>query len=416
VARTTQNGLLFGEGNPPEGYSARGCRPFDIGYNLEESLPNLALYVHLSGDAEVRDALLELLRGHLEFILPDGAIDNSWGTRNFKWTYWGTRNGDGCQIAYALMAEHDARFATAALRNVQLLARCTRDGLLDGGPHYGPQGEVPCIHHTFCHARSLAAVLDFGVPETSDPPAELPREIAAGVREYPESLTWLAARGPWRATVTAYDWVYDRAVLPAGHAGGGALTILHHAALGPICAASVTEHVLVEPSNMQPAPSDPPASLTPRLELRDGGLTYSNLNDPAAEVRWTSDEGELRFEVTGHLRGIRQQDPEAGPQPFSLTYVFTDEVVTLRAQAPGAAPGSVRLILPIISPEGEVVAQADRTVVIAKLGGDLRVEASRGPAGGASARIFHPVPGFQALPLAWELAPNETLEVRLRRG
>jgi hypothetical protein len=28
---------------------------------------------------------------HLEFMLHDGAWDNSWGTRNFKWTYWGNR-------------------------------------------------------------------------------------------------------------------------------------------------------------------------------------------------------------------------------------------------------------------------------------------------------------------------------------
>ena len=31
---------------------------------------------------------------HLEFMLPDGAWDNSWGTRSFKWTYWGVKSSN----------------------------------------------------------------------------------------------------------------------------------------------------------------------------------------------------------------------------------------------------------------------------------------------------------------------------------
>ena len=41
---------------------------------------------------------------HLEFMLPDGAWDNSWGTRSFKWTYWGGRTSDGFMGGYYLMA------------------------------------------------------------------------------------------------------------------------------------------------------------------------------------------------------------------------------------------------------------------------------------------------------------------------
>ena len=42
-----------------------------------------------------RLAVATSLRAHLEFMLPDGAWDNSWGTRNYKWTYWGSRTSDG---------------------------------------------------------------------------------------------------------------------------------------------------------------------------------------------------------------------------------------------------------------------------------------------------------------------------------
>jgi hypothetical protein len=412
LACLTQNKLLFGEGKPPDGISPRGCRAVDLGYNLEESLPNLALYTRLSGDVEAESGLVELLHAHLEFILPDGAVDNSWGTRNFKWTYWGTRTGDGLQLAYALLARHDPRFATAALRNAELLSQCTRNGIIDGGPHFGQQGEKPCIHHTFCHARALAALLDYGVPDvpTTEP---LPRAIAEGVREFPEILTWLAARGPWRATVSAYDWVYDAVSLPAGHASGGALTVLWHETLGPVCAASVTEYDLVEASNMQP-PQTALVPLTPRLELQIGECLYSNLNDLTAQVQWFTTPNEVRFEVNGKLQDHHQQNPADGPLSFQLTYILTEHAVSLRAKTLRESSGQLRLHLPIISPSNEVIQRSGQTLEIRKPGGRLYVEANQPEVSGAGeTRIFHPVPGFQATSLAWNIKPHAILEVQL---
>lgn len=148
----TENKLLFGEGHPQEGFSPRDCRAVDLGYNVEESLPALVIYGLLAGDEEVLETVVGSLQEHLEFMLPDGAWDNSWGTRNYKWTYWGSRTSDGCQTAYSLLGDRDGRFEEAARRNVRLLKACTHDGILYGGPHYHMKGETPCIHHTFCHA------------------------------------------------------------------------------------------------------------------------------------------------------------------------------------------------------------------------------------------------------------------------
>lgn len=413
LACLTQNKLLFGEGKPPDGISPRGCRAVDLGYNLEESLPNLALYTRISGDAEAEATLVDLMRAHLEFILPDGAVDNSWGTRNFKWTYWGTRTGDGLQLAYALLAEHDPRFATAALRNAELLAQCTRNGIIDGGPHFGHQGEKPCIHHTFCHARALTALLDYGVPDV--PATEpLPRATADGVREFPEILTWLAARGPWRATISAYDWVYDTVRLPAGHASGGALTILWHEALGPVCAASVTEYELIEASNMQP-PQVSLTPLTPRLELIVGEDLYSNLNDLTAHVDWHASPDEVCFEVSGALQDHHQKNPANGPQPFHLTYILKKNIVLIRAKISRESSGRLHFYLPIISSVNESIQRSGQIIEIIKPGGALNVAANQPELKHANeSRIFHPAPGFQAIPLAWRLKPTETLEVQLR--
>ena len=39
MSQFTPDGFLAGEGHPLNGVSAKGCRPVDLGYNVEESLP-----------------------------------------------------------------------------------------------------------------------------------------------------------------------------------------------------------------------------------------------------------------------------------------------------------------------------------------------------------------------------------------
>lgn len=395
------NKLLFGEGKPQDGVTAGGCRAVDLGYNVEESLPNFALYAKLTNDPEVLGPLVETMRAHLEFLLPDGAWDNSWGTRNFKWSYWGTRTGDGCQGAYALLADQDPRFAAAAVRNAQLLDRFTRDGILAGGLHYPQQGELPCIHHTFCHARGLATVLD-NAASLAPSAAPLPRDVASGVREFSEIRTWLVGVGPWRATVTAYDWVYDAEALPAGHASGGALSMLWHSALGPVMLGSVTEYGLMEPGNMQPPRDGPLLPLTPRVELETGGVTYRSINDLTAQVRHRSGPGGIEFEIRGEMKD-RQQKAPADPIPFRLEYELGDERVVIRAWS--SAGRRARLVLPFICSRDEAARRIDGGVEIHKPGGRLQVTWDAPDTGtDPSTRIFHPVPGFQALALAWELS------------
>lgn len=110
-----ENGLLYGEGQPAEHVTKRGCRPVDIGYNAEESIPSLILYAKTVGDSKLTEKLKEILRKLLVFMLPDGAWDNSFGTRNYKWTYWGSRTSDGCQSAYGIWGDEEPVFHEAAM-------------------------------------------------------------------------------------------------------------------------------------------------------------------------------------------------------------------------------------------------------------------------------------------------------------
>ena len=228
----SENGLLYGEGKPIDALTSKGCRAVDVGgYNVEESLPSLYRCSEELNDKEALETVRQSFRSHIEWMLPDGAWDNSVGTRNFKWTYWGSRTSDGCQEALFGLGKDDPVFAEAALRNMRLYERCTHDsiygtgqhgGLLSGGPDYHRHREKACVHHAFCHAKTLAGTLNTSLYDFER--CDLPSDKESGFKYYPELDTWKVSCGPWRADVTAYDFDY----MTGGHPSGGAVSLLWH--------------------------------------------------------------------------------------------------------------------------------------------------------------------------------------------
>jgi hypothetical protein len=411
------SGLLVGEGKPATGTSPRGCRPVDLGYNVEESLPAIAMAASAMGDENLAATVRRLMQAHLDFMLPDGAWDNSFGTRQAKWTYWGSRTSDGCQPGYALMAEHHPAFATAIVENTRLMRRCTSNGLLAGGPHLHSAGMQPCVHHTFTHAKALAALRDHqGLAQKIRVTAPLPRAVADGIRHYPEIATWLAARGPWRATITAYDWPHRNDVRQPT---GGCISLLWHPQVGPLFAGSMPRYVRGEPHNMQvhPHPGDHP--LTPRVELRHGKSWFTQLFDLAADVKPTDADGRLTLEVATRLLDEPGNPPPQGRAECALTYHFDSESATITARAPGVGSEAVRprLVLPIISPTGETVTRiSGGRIEIRKPGGTLIVEANAPLEieNSGRPRIFNLVPGFEAVPVFAEIPVDGILTCRIR--
>ncbi len=409
------NVLLFGEGHE-KGKSPRGLEAVDLGYNVEETLNGLTLYALEAKDAELLELMKKSLAGHLEFMLPDGAWDNSWGTRQAKWTYWGSRTTDGCQPAYAFMANFNPAFGAAAYQNTQLLKSCTR-GLLHGGPHYLSHGVKPCVHHTFTHAKVLATLLDHGtIAAQVDSTVKLPRATADGVKVFPEVATWLAARGPWRATVTAYDWRYRKDIYQPT---GGAISMLWHRDLGPLLAGSMPKYVLVEENNMQrnPDPEDHP--LTPRVEAWEGDQWFTNIHDLKADVAHTDQDEVIHFKIGTQLLSADQTAPATGAVKAILEYHFDRDTVVIRATTSHANPSAIKtaLVIPIISPTGEKLNWlSDRKLEIKKLLGTLVVEANvplrLKPM--TRERTFNLVPGFEALPIVADFMPGEAAAVECR--
>jgi hypothetical protein len=423
----TPNNLLFGEGHPQTAITAKHCRPVDLGYNVEESLPALAQYALLTNDQPVLEKTIAALRTHMEFMLPDGAWDNSWGSRNYKWTWWGSRTSDGCHPAYVLLAQHEPRFLEAAHRNLELMSSCTHNNLLYGGPDYFAHGDQPCIHHTFTHAKSLATVLDSNAPTlTPAPRLTLPRDEPYGLKSYPEIATHLAAIGPWRATVTGYDFEYIERVQSGGagasgggHASGGALSLLYHQTLGPLLTASMTEYQLIEISTQQVHLDKPHMPLTPRIESA-GKQTYTSLSDFNATIiphyEQVGAAQLIHFDAKGRLLTASHQPPPGGETRYQLTYSLTQSTVEISAIVDGPSQTPLQFILPVISRSSESVDQPDpKTIRITKPNGTLNIhtDASHGFEAVPKERTFNLVPGFECVPLAITMQPGQAIHIHL---
>lgn len=415
---TEPNKLLWGEGKPNNARSGRGLLPIDLGYNVEESLNGVVLYALAVEDTELLELMAQSLAGHLEFMLPDGAWDNSWGTRSSKWSYWGSRTSDGCQPAFSLMAGYNPAFGTAAIKNAELLQRCTADGLIHGGPHYVSHGVKPCIHHTFAHAKVMALVQDkmHAMPKVDDS-APLPRAIASGVKHFPELDVWLAAKGPWRATVSAYDFIYStKASGPVQQPTGGSLAVLYHDKVGTLLASSMAKYVLVESLNMQPNP-DEDFPLTTRVETRVGDGWYTNLYDLKANVAVQDDTDAITFDVKTTLQDEAHNVAAETSSEFDVQYIVDHNKVTIAATTSDQTQASTgtALVIPIASPSGEVVRQvSDRRIEITKPEGTVVVESNVAlkikPS--ASGRIFNMVPGMEVVPIIAEFPNTPSTQIR----
>ncbi|WP_198027605.1 hypothetical protein [Seonamhaeicola sp. S2-3] len=405
---TEPNKLIFGEDKPDNDKSAKGFYPIDLGYNVEETLNGLVQYAVLVKDEELLRLLTESMNSHLEFMLPDGAWDNSWGTRQNKWTYWGSRTTDGCQPAFSLMADRNPAFGTAAVLSTELLERCTVNGLLAGGLHYKSHGVKPCIHHTFSHAKNLAFVLDNATEIKSvDKEKPLPRKMKNGVKHFSELDVWLAAKGPWRATVSSYDQVWKKPYSVAGT--GGALNVLWHEKVGPVFTASMAEYLLVEPNNQQEQPGED-FCLTPRIERFVDNVWYTNIYDLKAKVDVFDKDNVIHFRVNTNLKN-RDKKNVSSYSSLKLNYLIDAKAATIKASRITGEENGDTLVLPLISQTGEKVVQSsEKTLEIHKKGAVVKV-VSNVPIkikDMEKERIFNQVPGMEVLPLLLMFSKGST--------
>lgn len=401
----TADGLFFGEGGREP--NAHGQYPIDLGYNVEESLPAMALYAQLSGHEALALKVLESMQAHLEFMLPNGAWDNSWGTRSFKWTLWGSRTSDGCHAGYYAFAGKAPVFAQAVYRNLSVLEASTSDNLLHSGPHEFLHGVVPSIHHTFNHAKSLVNLLQTKVPKVPLSENVLPREKEYGIKQFDSINTFIFSKGPWRGTVTGYNVGYKTET--NGHASGGALTLLFHMQGDMISAASMTEYQRWERLNMlDENKAENFMSLTPRLEWRlDDQQVYRNISDFQAKISTAERDEELMISTQSRLVDGNSHVPEGGSPYVSVVYRIKDEIFSMEIGLDKPlAQGELRFVFPVVCSLQDQVDLIGNTFSRKNDKGTLNLR-SNYPLSSLipeNQRVYNFVPGLQAFPICIDCA------------
>ncbi|MBE7054157.1 MAG: hypothetical protein E7391_07790 [Ruminococcaceae bacterium] len=299
----SEDNLLYGEGHPIDGVTKRGRRPVDIGYNVEESLPSLYSAAKILGDKKAMEKIKSVIITHLEFMLPDGAWDNSFGSRNGKWTYYGSRTSDGCQTAF--LDVDDDRVKEAAIRNFKMYERCSHDGFLYGGLMYCEAGEPACLHHQVTHAKSLAHIC---LKYTQYNACTLARDEEYGVKKFDTVGITLVSKKKWRASICENDFSFCKRANPLG----GAITMLYHMDLGPVMAASMTKYQITEPNNFQ-MQRNSVFDICSTMRIENEG--YSNLLSSDAFV----DENLM-------ASGSLMNDLGETNGSFYVKYIFDDDV------------------------------------------------------------------------------------------
>ena len=364
----TPNGLLAGEGKPHDDKSPKGCLPIDVGYVAEESLPCLIHAAELLEDKKALDRLTAHAEKLLAFMLPDGGWDNSFGVRNNKWTYYGSRTSDGAIGAFALLAKRKPVFAEAAERTYEILKKCTVDGALYGGPHYFENRQKPCVHHTFCHASALADAILAGIKE--GPRTKLPcDDNGTSVKYYPELDVYKIRVGRYLATLAGYDYATHNYVRGAAHAGGGTLSLLYKDGTGAVIAGSTYEYKLTEPNNMQlPLEGKRHATLLPRAEYQKDGVFYATCLDKAPEIVVRIEEGGVTARVKAKFLAVEKEAPEDATLTAEFCYRFTPDGVTISVKKLNE---TIRFVLPIVEGAGDVKTQNrfDKTPIFFLTGG-----------------------------------------------
>ena len=350
----TENGLLSGEAKPHDKKSPRGCLPIDIGYIAEESMPCLIHATTLLGEEKTLSFLTECARKQLDFLLPDGGLDNSFGVRNNKWTYYGSRTSDGCVGLFCELAKKDDLFTEAAERTYSILKKCTHEGKLFGGVQYYENGQKACVHHTFCHACALADAVIAGVPENAERKSLPSEEEEIGYKYYPEIDVYKIRAGKYLATLTGYDYAAYTYGNGAAHAGGGTLSLLYKSEQGPLIAGSVYAYFPTEKNNMQlPVGDKKHSSLLVRAEYEKGGKKYATCLDKDPEITVRAEDGVIVANVRARFFCAETQNAES-ELIAEFTYRFTPEGVTVKVNK---INGEVSFILPVIENTGEVVTE-----------------------------------------------------------
>ena len=408
IAKMDEDGFINGEG----GRGAAGKSGVDLGYDMEMSLWGLGYYAKYTGDSTVGAAVRHALRNHLSFIYPDGSMDGSWGIRSNKWTMYGGATSDGCQVLFSLYSHEDPRYATAALKNLEFLRTCMRNGIVGYGPQHVEIFTVPpCIYPTFAKAKNLALAyrLETG---THSPGTPLPTQRTGWMKVHPTLDVAQVRTKNFMATVTAYGYEDHAARAKSKYMyrpSGGAQSYLWLEGHGALQASSVTVYSRPEPMHFPEAAGI--RSLTPRIEYTDSLGTFTNLFEFDGRMT-TRQEGTKATSYVVVTRGeLKDKNWLSGGIGYRLEHRYADrEILTSVHLTYHDARRTVHVIEPFIDRQGMTFEQTGPRAVKIKAGRRvLEFSLVEGEAelrsGAGREQYWAPYPALRAFPIELLVRP-----------
>ncbi len=407
--------LLWGEG-----------MGVDEGYNIAQSIGYIALYGILTNDPGIRQIAADLLKTHYLFVYPNGSVDNSWGTRSFKWSYEsGTKTAPGAYFSFALLADMDPSFNAAGLKCLEYLNQnCIRDGWIIYGPHSENHetSSPPCNYSTFARAQSVALAIEYGSKTQVTQP--FPAQEKNWYRFFPEINVAIIRTGKIMATVSGYGEIgsYPRESV----CRGGSITNLWYEGFGRngfMQSSSASSYKRIEPLHMPNEKDLLP--LTPRIEFNSGSSYYSNIFEDKADMNVIMESDNIRVTTSGVLSNIKG---EKSGVKYSLINRFYDSYLTKEITVEGNSQ-EFRIIEPIVKDKGSsFYLKNDSTVIIKNASSatewTLRILNSSIPykitLGTDLAKYWCPFPGVEAYPIIISFKTNsdaaQTLKLYLGKN
>ena len=410
ISRMDHDGFICAEGGRINGlkYGA------DVGYEIDMSLWGLALYAKFSGDEHINQIVKISLLNHLNFVYPNGSIDGSWGIRSNKWTVYGSATADGCQILFSLFCNDDARYRTAAYKNLMFLRKMHKDGIIGYGPHYFELFESPpCIYPTFVRSKNLAMTIELGDQGRGEIPP-LPTDTPGWVREYKTVNVAQIRSEKIMATVTGYRYkdIRGRENSKYMHRpSGGTMSNLWIKDFGVFQTASQTEYKRWEPMHFPEANGILP--LTSRIEFQNEDGYFTNLYEFDGYFTVESNQSSVaKISTLGYLKNRRQI-------PGGVAYRWTHEVFddkikrTVEIRYHGKYP-HISIVEPLVQHAGVTINQINEKqveigkdeikILLTVLEGDAKIEL-----GTDKDRYWSPYPAFKCYPVNIIAEPDQVL-------
>jgi hypothetical protein len=346
-------------------------------------------------------------------MYPNGAIDNSWGTRSYKWMLEsGTKTAPGIYFTYGLLADKDPAFQ----RGAQLALKFLQDHYINdaGWIVYGPHAfkhtssTPPSNYSTFARAQSIATVVEYG-PDASDM-APTPGQTKDWFKYFPTAKVGVGRTDQVMATVTAYRTGNYGGLM----VGGGSASAVWFQGYGPtgfIQVSSQPNYQRQEPRHMPTESNLLP--LTPRIETR-GGTYHANIYDSQATVSFTDAADGFVATSSGALR-----TSGGASSGISFTWRHSFGPASYSKELQVSAAQSVQIVEPFVdNPGNQYSMEGDAFRITTAEGGvwELKVDSSTSghelSHGTDRNRYWVPFPGIECYPVIIRLTGTGNATVK----